>query len=654
MRGHEFRQTQTALSAYVMQQDGFKLAYETPVLGKPWSIPMEFPLYQAMVAGLARLTGWDLVVSGRLVAWGAFLLGLPAWWGLARLAGYSRGGACLVLIPILLAPVQVFYSRTFMIESTAWCLSAWFLWAVLSYRRDGRPEQVVGALLFGGLAVLVKATTWAVFCLPWAMLYLRDGMVWWSQRDREMCRRLLVQALIIGVPLLLLGRAWVGYADMLKAQNPMASFLLSDALVDFNFGTWADRGDGAIWQRLIGHIAPSIWPLWLGGMVGLLALGTRRTRMLLGLSLVAFAGGPLIFFNLYAIHDYYFYANASFAVVTAGWVAAECWDRSRWAWRGPVAAVLLLVLVGWGQVQSYWSGLGRVQTTEAFGDHGFTRTLRELTAPDDVIVVHTWDWSSLLPFYTQRRMLVIPDFHMQLEPERVRAGIALLHDEHVPLLVLQGQARKRTDWIIARIEQLGLWPEPLFRWHDEIDVYTTPALYDAMWRELDARQQEGVVLNSNLWHTQPVTARRQVTGTPAGTQVEQQLGIHVREAVMPYGYDIVDDAGRDMLLVHAVSELVFEVPPGARFVSLSYRVNPASCAQPDFDGMSLVLDVVAGTRIVQTLHREWLSPHDGMKLREMRLELPSTQPETLVLRVLPGINQGLAYDQLWLGEFRFE
>ena len=38
---HGFRQTQTALAAYWLLHGGDWLAYETPVLGSPWSIPME-------------------------------------------------------------------------------------------------------------------------------------------------------------------------------------------------------------------------------------------------------------------------------------------------------------------------------------------------------------------------------------------------------------------------------------------------------------------------------------------------------------------------------------------------------------------------------------------------------------------------------------
>ncbi|HLP08436.1 MAG TPA: hypothetical protein VK178_09730, partial [Opitutaceae bacterium] len=56
--GHGFRQAQTALSIDAMKQDGFRLDYATPVLGKPWAIPMEFPLYQWLVMRVGVATGW--------------------------------------------------------------------------------------------------------------------------------------------------------------------------------------------------------------------------------------------------------------------------------------------------------------------------------------------------------------------------------------------------------------------------------------------------------------------------------------------------------------------------------------------------------------------------------------------------------------------
>src|SRR6516164_5284174 len=47
---HMWRQTQTAMTSYWFVHEGFRMDYQTPVFGPPWSIPFEFPFYQALVA----------------------------------------------------------------------------------------------------------------------------------------------------------------------------------------------------------------------------------------------------------------------------------------------------------------------------------------------------------------------------------------------------------------------------------------------------------------------------------------------------------------------------------------------------------------------------------------------------------------------------
>ena len=60
---HEFRQHQTALSTYWMRETGYKLDYETPLFGPPWSVPMEFPVYQWITATALGLTAGFAVGS---------------------------------------------------------------------------------------------------------------------------------------------------------------------------------------------------------------------------------------------------------------------------------------------------------------------------------------------------------------------------------------------------------------------------------------------------------------------------------------------------------------------------------------------------------------------------------------------------------------
>jgi hypothetical protein len=46
-----------------MIKEGWQLAYQTPMLGYPWTIPLEFPFYQLIVfhAGFSLDAGWRAV-----------------------------------------------------------------------------------------------------------------------------------------------------------------------------------------------------------------------------------------------------------------------------------------------------------------------------------------------------------------------------------------------------------------------------------------------------------------------------------------------------------------------------------------------------------------------------------------------------------------
>src|SRR5262249_34319229 len=60
-----FRQAQTALTAYFMVGRTPCLAYETPVVGPPWSIPFELPVYQWIVAAVVTFCHTPMDETGR-------------------------------------------------------------------------------------------------------------------------------------------------------------------------------------------------------------------------------------------------------------------------------------------------------------------------------------------------------------------------------------------------------------------------------------------------------------------------------------------------------------------------------------------------------------------------------------------------------------
>ncbi|MDI1320735.1 MAG: glycosyltransferase family 39 protein, partial [bacterium] len=165
--GGEFRQAQTAISTFfIQQQNDFSLAYPTPVLGKPWSIPMEFPLYQWTVARLGTATGWELTQTGRAVSLACFYLTLPVIFLLLGRCGLSRLQRAVALGLVLTCPLYIFYARAFLIETMALMFSAWFLLAFLRAVEARSRRWLVLANLCGLGAGLVKVTTFMLFLLP--------------------------------------------------------------------------------------------------------------------------------------------------------------------------------------------------------------------------------------------------------------------------------------------------------------------------------------------------------------------------------------------------------------------------------------------------------------------------------------------------------
>jgi hypothetical protein len=163
---HGFRQTQTAITSFYTIKEGFKLNYITPILGKPWSIPMEFPLYQWIVSLFVLITQINLDQAGRLVTLLFFYLSLiPIYY----LLGYfvSDKSHRLVFLSLLLAsPFYVFWSRAFMIESLALFLSLCFLLLFVRNLTRPAPLTYLAACAAGALAAITKITSFSSLFFP--------------------------------------------------------------------------------------------------------------------------------------------------------------------------------------------------------------------------------------------------------------------------------------------------------------------------------------------------------------------------------------------------------------------------------------------------------------------------------------------------------
>lgn len=409
---HAFRQSQTALTAYWFMQDGFSLAYATPVGGPPWSLPFEFPLYQAIVAGVATVTGLPLDVVGRLTSF-AFLVGclLPMRALVRRLA--LPDSVFLFLVALVFgSPLYVYWGRAFMIETAALFFTLSAVRHFADYLLDTRPYRALGLFcLFATLAVLQKSTTVLPvlgvlgLVLAGSLAVQRRGLAA-LLRDREV----LIAGSSFAV-VLAIGFAWVAFTDVVKSANPMGTQLTSSALTVWNLGPLAQRVSGELWGTVIWQ---RILETNLAGGLGLfllalpLAAATEmRVRIIAGIGLVLGFLPLFLFSNLHVVHDYYQVANVVFLLFVVA-VALGAVVQAR---LGDWAAVLLLVVVLGANFLAFRSGYLPAMASPV------TKTNRDLAMGDVLarevpsggqFVAFGVDWNPAFTYMSGRKSFTVP------------------------------------------------------------------------------------------------------------------------------------------------------------------------------------------------------------------------------------------------------
>lgn len=407
---HSFRQTQTALTTYWLMQGGNWIAYETPVLGSPWAIPMELPVYQWLVALIASISGAKLEVIGRLISYLFFLLCL---WPLHSIFKHLRlsNDAFIVTAGLtLMAPIYLFWSRTFMIESTALLFSLSFLALYLRWIEKGSYPAAIGAMAFAALALLTKVTTAIPYGLLAAALTLAPTFSWIQHRQwSDLAARAAVAALIAGVALLLL-MAWVQYSDGMKENNLIAGGLTSHGLRKWNFGSLDQRISVELWRNIIGGRAipealgsVGVFAFVLGMSLSVLANRASSSAWLFGL---AWLSAFLIFTNLHIVHNYYQYANAILIIAAVSVLISEAANTR------PFLAASIIAIT----MSLQWLTFDGVYRSATSRDLSEAKTLRVAefiknhTPKDSAIIVFGYDWSSEVAFYSQRKSLTVPSW----------------------------------------------------------------------------------------------------------------------------------------------------------------------------------------------------------------------------------------------------
>ncbi len=433
---HGFRQTQTAMSVYYILKGGAWLDYITPVMGPPWAIPFEFPTYQLTVAALVKVLGSPIEQTGRAVNLMFFYATLvPVFILLGHLIK-STSQRLLVISFILVNPVYIFWSRTFLIESTALFFTACgLLFFVEAILLRNRLLSLIAALL-STVAGLTKATTLIAHLPLYLMLFIFawQRSPFFSQAKPRAIITYIAPMLVAPIAVL----AWTSHTDAIKSENFFANeALTSEALKLWNFGTLKQRVDPSVWHEHILNYANLVY--FPFGAIGKLPIITlilpltlffnkhRRQEIIVCAGCFFFA--PIVFTNLYFVHNYYAYANSILLSVLYGfWVISLIEMRFRPAY--PYIYFLTVPIMLFVLFDSYQTKYLLAQQWNKGFDPNLLRTIQEKSRENDVILVYGSDWNPSLCYYAQRKCLMDKD-NLPLEAPKVRASLTMLKEQNL-------------------------------------------------------------------------------------------------------------------------------------------------------------------------------------------------------------------------------
>ncbi len=433
---HSFRQTQTAWTALVFHQQGIDLFHPiVPVFGPPWYVPFEFPLFQALGA-LVMDAGVAPDLAMRSLGLASFILAMFILWRLvARLAGEAAG--LVAVLALAVCGLGLLWARSSMIEYFVVSASLAMLYGALRWHESTHWAWWGLALAAGVVAMLVKPTT-AVMYLP-AVLAL-GAMGWRAGPARPLSKPLLYGAALLAllaVPLLF-GGLWTIYADKIKGASQFTADQTSAALSTWNFGTIAQRLNPDTWKLIGGRVDELV----LGGAtviwipLGFIASLWLKRRLFTVAWLAGGFVGPLLFVNLYWIHDYYLIALTPMAAAAVG--IGFVWTFRKWKWVLPpiLGAVLLVAWVATVQrATHYWS----IQFWDTHGGEHHLEAAQYIDARSnsgDLIVMVGRGWNPATFYYAQRWGLMLEgDEQQQLQralgpllPELRATGYTRLFD----------------------------------------------------------------------------------------------------------------------------------------------------------------------------------------------------------------------------------
>ena len=405
---YTWRNTQTAWGIRSVANGVISpFAVELPVLGPPWIIPFEFPLFQLIAGVIARFTGLSVEVSGRLTSITFFISTAIVFYLISKYF-FNQLISLLLLLIFLFNAHNLEYGSAVLIEYCAMFFSLSAFLFGLKYLSLFKPNYLILFYIFASIGALVKITTSVIWTLLGSIVLL------FIQRSKLRDSLYLLGAGLLSI---IPSLAWNYWADEQKSKSNFTYWLTSKNLRTWNFGTIRQRLNIFEWEKSVQQIflpsvvGSSIVAFLLVVLAILFSKYPRRPVAFLAL----FSSGPIVFTNLYFVHDYYWTAVIPAFLIVLGFGLNALSNPEVVIAKSVALRIRLFQVIGvMGLVTaSCLTPAGNIHF-RVFIKEGLIEsstavdTIKIHTQSSDRIIIIGEDWNPEILYYSNRKGLMVP------------------------------------------------------------------------------------------------------------------------------------------------------------------------------------------------------------------------------------------------------
>jgi type IV secretory pathway VirB3-like protein len=319
---------------------------------------------------------------------------------------------------------------------------------------------LLAACLIGCVAALSKVTTWLPFLALAFVWTVNQYIQWanklsWIPKKKELAAQLFFTC---GIPFFI-GYFWVKYSDIIKLENPLGINLTSTApqMSRWNYGTIAQKISPDIWSSILARchtlfgLPFQALLIIILAMVALLITKKRWREALVMTALFLMA--PAIFTNVHYIHDYYMNANGLFLIGLVAFASLALLESS--AIRMRIGGWLFVLFILSSELTGYatlYQPLQQMPNSEILQ---VTDYLQKNTPDDSILIIIGADWNPLVPYYSHRRSLMIPDWP-SLTQDQVKKALENLSGEKIGALLVSGASHYPVEKLLEQAKATGL------------------------------------------------------------------------------------------------------------------------------------------------------------------------------------------------------